>query len=211
MSSPHREENLPGRIRVFPQVESCARRGIPCKRCRNPFRSSRKWSSPPTFPEFAAVALLRAANLALRMQATIVLAHVIDPISLAAGSDGAPFVVEEEDPLDQLEAAAHPLRECGIPYSIFLRSGDIRDELSRLVQEEQADLTLLRVLPGMPTLTPQSNHAAVVRLESVAKENLPLTRTVHCVAQNGELGETIARPRWPVTATASCSAFVAKS
>jgi nucleotide-binding universal stress UspA family protein len=223
------------------------------------------------FSEFAAVALLRAANLALRMRASIVLAHITDPISLAAGSDGAPFVVEEEDPLDKLEAAAHPLRECGIPYSIFLRSGDIRDEISRLVQEEQADLlvlsthgqyrfdrpvcssiaekilrmapcpvmtvgpagwlsrdaaydsnqilfptdlspvslralpfvdalaslsgaelTLLRVLPGAPTLTPQSNHAAVVRLESVAKENLHLTRTVHCVAQNGELGETIA-------------------
>jgi nucleotide-binding universal stress UspA family protein len=71
------------------------------------------------FSEFAAVALLRAANLALRFQASIVLAHVIDPISLAAGSDGMPFVVQDDERtvLQKLEAAAaHPLLEGGILF-----------------------------------------------------------------------------------------------
>jgi nucleotide-binding universal stress UspA family protein len=97
------------------------------------------------FSEFAGVALLRAANLALRFQASIVIAYVIDPISSAAGSEGVPFVEQEDEhsALQKLEAASLCLRECGIPYSLAVRKGDIRDELSRLVEEEQADLLVL--------------------------------------------------------------------
>ncbi len=222
------------------------------------------------FSEFADIALLRAANLALRYGAHITVAHIIDP-ELGSGSEGTPFVVHEElrTAEEKLEAGAVGLRECGIPHLLVARQGDIRDVLSSLVRERNADLLVLsthgqyrfdrpvrssiaekilriapcpvmtvgpaawltrdaaynsnhilfptdlspvslRALPFVDALASLSgaevtvlkvvpvgeharaDHAAVTRLQGIARQEISHTTTVHCMAQQGSLGETIA-------------------
>ena len=237
----------------------------------HPVRIFQKIVVATDFSEFASVALLRAANLALHFEASLVLAHVIDPVSAAGGSDGAPFVEMEDESsaLAKLEAEAHSLRECGIAYSLAVRNGDTRDEVSKLVEDTHADLLVLsthgqfcfdrpvrssvaekilriapcpvmtvgpaawltrdaaynsnhilfptdlsqvslRALPFVDAMasvsgseltvlrvtqeaeTRQSHQAAVAKLQAVIRQEVTLTRKVHCTVQGGDLGETIA-------------------
>lgn len=95
------------------------------------------------FSKFAALALLRAADLAQRFHSSIVLVHVIDPVP--AAMEGVPFLVRlmESDAREQLEVSAGILKQAGVPYQLAVRCGDVRDALYRAVEENHANLLVI--------------------------------------------------------------------
>jgi nucleotide-binding universal stress UspA family protein len=108
-------------------------------------RAFRKIVVATDFSDYATVAMLRAANLALEAHAEIILVHVLDPERYSGAMEGVPFVLHEleREAHAQLESSALALRDCGIKNTLIVREGLLRDCLFQIVHEHKADLLVL--------------------------------------------------------------------
>jgi universal stress protein A len=103
---------------------------------------------PTDFSEHSDAALARAEDLARRLDAELVLLHVVEPLLVPVEYGLPPSVIEYEDAAsararEYLEAAALALRARGVRVRTLVVAGTASEQIAQVVQRERIDLVVL--------------------------------------------------------------------
>jgi nucleotide-binding universal stress UspA family protein len=104
---------------------------------------------PTDFSEHSDAALVHAEDLARRLDSTLVLLHVIEPLLIPVEYGLPPtVVVGYEDAAtgsaaQHLEAAAQAIRARGVRTRVLVTTGNAADQICELAKKEKLDLVVL--------------------------------------------------------------------
>jgi len=103
---------------------------------------------PTDFSEHSDAALARAEDLAHRLDAELILLHVVEPLLVPVEYGLPPAVIEYEDAAsararDYLDAAAVALKSRGVRARTLVVTGTASEQIVQVVQRERIGLVVL--------------------------------------------------------------------